>query len=143
MPDPLLEIADFNTEYAEVARIAGFYDARVWQEGHYVFLELPSPGNRRLLAKLECQGYPAIAPDLVFLDPGTRAVSTQPNDWPPHSPVHAWNGSLHLCVPGTRWFEMTHSHRGSRKDRSLTRLLEVLALCCAGHAQVLAGLGRR
>jgi hypothetical protein len=143
MPDPLLEIADFNTEYADAARIARFYDARVWQESQFVFIELPCLGGRRLLARLECQGFPEIAPDLVFLDPQTRAVSAQQKDWPPHSPVHEGNGALHLCVSGTRWFEMTHNQRGPRKDRSLTRLLEVLALCCSGHAQALSGVGGR
>jgi hypothetical protein len=149
MPDPLLGLPDsrweepgFEAEYAAAERAAEFYAAKVRKEGYHVFFEFTGRESQRLVARLECNGYPAKAPDLVFLDPETNGVSGDKRHWPPDSPILQLPDGLHLCIPGTRWFEQTHRNRGTREDRGLARLLAVLAICCNGQAQALAH-GRR
>ena len=150
VPDPLLgqidsrrEEADFRTEYAAAERAAEFYAAKVRRQGNYVFFEFTTRASQQLVARLECDGYPAQAPDLVFVDPATNAVSDDPGHWPTGSPVLKHSDGLHLCLPGTRWFENTHGQRGTREDRGLARILEVLAICCSGQAMALALRRRR
>ena len=149
MPDPLLEPPDsrweeagLEEEYEAAERAAEFYAAKVRREGNHVFFEFKGRASQQLVARLECNGYPAVAPDLVFLDPETNVVSGNQRHWPPASPILKHADGLHLCIPGTRWFERTHNNRGTREDRGLARILEVLAICCDGGAQALAP-GRR
>ena len=143
MPDPLLLLGqgDFLSEYAAALRVAEFYGVGVRRDGTQVFFEFKTPQGR-FVARLECGGYPAVAPDLVFLDPETEAVSADRNHWPPGGAVLHHPDGWHVCIPGTRWFERTHRNRGTRKDRSFSRILEVLAVCCSGRAQGLM-VGRR
>jgi hypothetical protein len=150
VPDPLLrqkssfaDGPDFQAEYAAAERAAEFYAAKVRRQGNYVFFELTPRVSQQFVARLECDDYPAQAPDLVFVDPKTNAISNDRRHWPPESRVLQDPDGLHLCLPGTRWFEKTHRQRGTREDRGLARILEVLAICCNGQAQALDPRMRR
>jgi hypothetical protein len=134
---------EFEAELAAAKRVAEFYGVNVARENRSVFLEFRTGQADPLVARLECTGYPQQPPDLVFLDPQTKAVSARKEHWPPNTSLIKRNGELRLCLPGTRWFERTHGNRGTRKDRSLARILEVLALCCAGQSRALTGGLRR
>ena len=150
MPDPLLiqgriqtrrarslplererdELRDFATDYAVAARVGEFYGARVRREGQHVFFEFTPRQGGRFVARLECQGYPAQAPDLAFLDPDTYAPSSERKHWPPNGPVGNHRGKCSICMPGIR------TNPGAMWDRALPRILEMLALCCNGQAVV-------
>jgi hypothetical protein len=150
VPDPLLELidsrrkeADFRAEYGAAERAAEFYAAKVRRQGNFVYFELTHRASQKLVARLECDGYPAQAPDLVFVDPKTNAVSNDQKHWPSDSPVLKDADGLHLCLPGTRWFEKTHSQPSTREDRGLARILEILAICCNGQALTLDPRRRR
>jgi hypothetical protein len=118
---PATDLKALETDCAIAERVAAYYGAGLRREGVQVFLDFTPQRGGRFLARLDCQGYPSLAPDLVFVDPVTLASSTERNHWPPESPVMKEHGGLYLCMAGLR------RNPGAPQERTIPRVVEILA----------------
>jgi len=126
--EPATDLRALASDLVVAEGVAAFYGAAVRRDGERVLVEFTPRRGGRFLARLDCRGYPVVAPDLVFLDPGTLAPSTERSHWPPESPVMTEHGGFYLCLAGLR------RNPGAPQERTIPRIVEVLALCCDGQA---------
>ena len=131
MPDPFLTVLGLDEDVARAVACAERFGATLSHEGPCVFVAFEGIKGRRLLARIDCEGYPQVPLDVVFLDPavGHRAdapASRDPSQWPMGlSVLHRPNG-WGICVAGTRAYQQTHGNPGF--VMSLSRLVTTLVL---------------
>ena len=136
---PIEPTTDFQALASDLVAgegVAAFYGAAIRRDGERVLVEFSPRRGGRFVARLDCRGYPAVAPDLVFLDPKTLAPSKSRQHWPPESPVPE-QGELYLCLAGLR------RNPGAPHERTIPRIVEIVALCCEGQAPFLRLRRRR
>ena len=147
MPDPLLTEKELEVAFGRARTVAERFNVSLSCQGSFVFLECRDAAGGSMLARIDCEGYPMQPPDVAFLDPavGKRVDAPGSSDrahWPKgHGPLQR-NGTVGLCLAGTRTYLQAHSDPGF--VLSLSELVVTLAMCCQGRARELLGQsGRR
>ena len=139
MPDPLLGgLLSFEESLAHARRVAGWFGASLTHEGRLVFLECLGAQGRPLLARIDCEGYPAQPPLVEFLDPLApdrikACASDQRAHWPCSPGPIQRLGRFYLCLAGTRSHPLFHPRASS--VIGLGHLVAVLALAGRGTAR--------
>jgi len=133
MPDPLLSLSTLAEDFAQAQRVAKWFGASLTCGNRFVFLECAGKDGRRLLARIDCSGYPQQPPLVEFLDPQESdrlraGASKNRAHWPSnHGPIER-NGRYYLCLAGTRSYHFLHPEPGY--VMGLGHLVAVLALAC-------------
>lgn len=137
MPDPLLEKRGLEIEYSKAQRSAAFYGAEIWREENFIFLKCKNQHQDTLLARIDCKGYPENPPDVTFLDPSTKLLTTDIKFWPSELGPLKSGGEYGICLAGTRAYAEHHGTLGG--GYGLGKLVEIVILCCCGQKSALLG----
>ena len=140
MPDPLLTKLGLHTEIERAEKVASRHGAKLSNREQAVFLETRNAKGHKMVARIDCSGYPDKPLDVEFLDPlgpigPSVEASNQCNHWPMNAPVMNSGKKLALCLAGIRSYMNWHPDPGY--ILSLPDLVSTLIICCKGNRQLL------
>lgn len=140
MPDPLLTRRNLDKEIEEAKKVAQHFKASISSQDRFVFLETTDNTGRKMLARIDCDGYPEQPLNAEFLDPETGArvdaiASNKSEHWPKSPAPIARDNNFYLCLAGTRSYLKVHTDPGYVLP--LTDLVKSLILWCRGRSNLL------
>jgi len=139
MPDPLLAKLGLRKEIERSRQIAERHGAVISSQDQSVFLETRDSAGRKMLARIDCTGYPDEL-DVEFLDPqaasrATVKASNTPEHWPKAPNPMKRGDRLYLCLAGIKSYLLFHQDPGF--VLSLHDLIRTLILWCRGQSHLL------
>jgi hypothetical protein len=141
MPDPLLHSYELHSQYLSAKEVAEFYSAKLWQEGSFIYLECEDQGHRKLLARIDCRGYPKNLPEPAFVDPSNKEPALDTKFWPTGLGYIGSSSGIGICMAGTRAYAEHHGLTGLHY--SMRQLVEILILFCRGKIAELQDITKR
>ena len=140
MPDPLLAKLTLHIEIKKAEKVALRHGAKLSNREQAVFLETLDATGHKMVARIDCSGYPDKPLDVEFLDPlgsigPTVEASNDCNHWPMNALVMNNGKKPALCLAGIRSYMNWHPDPGY--ILSLPDLVSTLILCCKGNWQLL------
>lgn len=140
MPDPLLTMQGLNKEIEQAKKVAQRFKVSISLQDRFVFIEMMDNTGRKMLARIDCNGYPEQPLNPEFLDPGTRdrvnaIASKNVEHWPKSPAPITKDNNFYLCLAGTKSYLKLHPNPGY--VLSLTDLVKSLILWCRGRSNIL------